>query len=83
MKLNKNEQYIVYKSFTESFEANLIKSKLEAFKIECYLIDEFMVNLLNPLSFNLDNGIKLYINKDDLEAVNQILVEDDSNIPEA
>lgn len=69
---------ITIKTFDNSFEANLLKSKLESENIVCYLFDETLITL-NPL-YNLTiDGIKLKINDFDKEKVIEIINAIESN----
>lgn len=69
-----DEKIIVFMTFDNPFEANLIKSKFESGSINCFLSDENIV-ALNPLYNNAVGGIKLHIFEKDLLNVQNILKE--------
>lgn len=65
---------ITVKTFDNTIDAYLLKSKLESKKIICYLFDEHTIGV-NPLYNVTIGGIKLKINEEDTEKVKQILSE--------
>ncbi len=69
-----NLELITIKTFDNSIEAHLLKSKLESENIKCFLFDENIV-CLNPLYNIAVGGIKLKINKSDIEKASQIINE--------
>lgn len=62
---------ITFKTFDQSIDAHLLKSKLESEGIVCYLFDEHTVSV-NPLYNITVGGIKLKINESDLEQAQSI-----------
>ena len=62
---------ITVKTFDNSVDAHLLKSKFESEGIVCYLFDEHTVSV-NPLYNVTVGGIKLKINDFDLEKAQQI-----------
>lgn len=67
-------ELITIKTFDNSIEAHLLKSKLESENIMCFLFDENIVGL-NPLYNITVGGIKLKINRWDIEKATQIINE--------
>lgn len=67
-------ELITIKTFDNLIEAHLLKSKLESEIIKCYLFDENIVGL-NPLYNITVGGIKLKINKADMEKATLIINE--------
>src|SRR5687767_8025040 len=65
---------ITVKTFDNSIDAHLLKSKFESEGIVCYLFDENTVSV-NPLYNITVGGIKLKINEADLEKAQQIYAE--------
>ena len=63
---------ITLKTFDNSIEVYLLKSKLESENIECFVIDENMITL-NPLFANAVGGIKLNINGEDLQKAQAVI----------
>ena len=67
-------KWVTVKTFDNSIDAHLLKSKLESEEIICRLFDENMVSL-NPL-FNVTvGGIKLKIKEADIAKAKTILAE--------
>jgi len=67
-------ELVTIKTFDNSIEAHLVRSKLESENIMCFLFDENIVGL-NPL-FNIAvGGIKLKINKLDVNKATLIIEE--------
>ena len=80
-------ELITLKTFDNSIEAHILKTKLESEDIACFLFDENIVGL-NPL-FNVTvGGIKLKINQSDLDKAAEIikasdaLIDDDGEVME-
>ena len=69
--------FITVKTFDNSGEAYVLKSKLESEGIKCYLFDENMVSL-NPLYNFLIGGIKLNVSKIDLQRAIEVIAEIDN-----
>ena len=69
-----DDKIIVFMTFDNPFEANLIKTKLESEGIECFLSDENMV-ALNPLYSHAVGGIKLHIFEKDFRDAQNLLKE--------
>lgn len=67
---------LTLKTFDNTFEANMLKSKLESEDIQCVLFDENLVSL-NPLYNITIGGIKLNINSADLGKAQSVLAEID------
>lgn len=65
---------VTLKTFENSIEANLLRSKLESEGILCFLFDENMVSL-NPLYNITLGGIKLKIREADAQKALQIIEE--------
>ncbi len=70
-------ELVTIKTFDNSIDSHILKSKLESEGIKCYLFDENMVSL--NLLYNITvGGIKLKINENDYEKANRIIEEIDS-----
>jgi hypothetical protein len=67
-------ELITIKTFDNSIEAHMVKSKLESENIMCILFDENIV-ALNPLYNVTVGGIKLKINKSDIDKATEIIEE--------
>lgn len=66
---------VVYKIFSSPIEANIVKGRLEAAGIHCFLADENTLTL-NPLYSQALGGVKLHIMEDDLEKADSLLSQD-------
>lgn len=67
-------ELITIKTFDNSFDAHLLRAKLESEGIACYIFDDNLISL-NPLYNFALNGIKLKINAFDKEKVIKIIYE--------
>lgn len=67
-------ELITLKTFDNSVEAHILRSRLESEGIPCFLFDENMISL-NPLYNVTLGGIKLKIHNNDLERANKIIAE--------
>lgn len=69
----KGEDIIVLCKFDTLIEANIVKTKLDANDIPCFLSDENLTNLINH---HLSGGIRLHIFAQDKERATQLLQKD-------
>ena len=67
-------ELVTIKTFDNSIEAHIMKSKLESENIMCFLLDENIVGL-NPLYDVAVGGIKLKIKKSDVGQATEIIEE--------
>lgn len=72
-----NDKTVVYSTYYNPMEANIIKAKLEDSGFACFLADE-NVATLNPLYNQAIGGVKLIVFERDVEAINNLLAEDNS-----
>ena len=70
-----HEKIVPYASFENVIKANIVKTKLDAFGIPCFLTGENFVNLY-PLPDTAFSGVKLFIFERDRDRVKEILEED-------
>lgn len=66
------KKVIVYGSFPSAIEANLAKTKLDAYGIPCFLTNEHLA-WLYPLTYFTAGQVRLHLFEDDLERANEIL----------
>jgi hypothetical protein len=59
-------------SYSTSYEANLVKSRLGAFGIDAILIDEHTINA-NWLWSNLLGGVKVQVSESEIEEARQLI----------
>ncbi|MBL1279698.1 MAG: DUF2007 domain-containing protein [Fluviicola sp.] len=69
-------ELITLKVFNTAIEAYILKNKLEGEGIVCYILDENIVTL-NPLLNFAVGGVRLQINKVDLDKAKDIIAEID------
>jgi len=69
-----SEQIIVFKQFDDVIEANIVKTKLDAYGIPCFLSEENLGSLYPGQHFNLFS-IRLHLFAQDAERANQIINE--------
>ncbi len=69
--------FTTLKTFDNSIEAHLLKSKLESEGLECVIFDEHMVNLA-PLNSFAVHGMKLKVKTEDYEKAIGLLEEIES-----
>jgi DNA-directed RNA polymerase subunit RPC12/RpoP len=71
--MQENNPIIVFNTFNSSIEANIIKAKLDAFGIPCFLSEENLTMLTTPL---LSGGIRLHLFERDRQQAQEILMDD-------
>jgi hypothetical protein len=69
------QKIIVFAAYDTVMSANLVKTKLDAYGIPCFLTDEHFVGLY-PIRNDLFPGVRLHIFEKDKEQVKEILVEE-------
>ena len=72
-----NDKTVVYKTFYNPIEGNIVKARLEDSGFSCFLADE-NVSTIYPLYNQAIGGIKLIVFEDDVDQINQLLAEDNS-----
>jgi len=73
-----DDKIIVFDSYDTVMAANLVKTKLDAYGIPCFLSDEHFVGLY-PFRNELFPGVRLHIFEKDRERVMEILVEQNTS----
>jgi hypothetical protein len=71
-----SEKIIVFDSYDTGIQASLVKTKLDAYGIPCFLTGENFVNLY-PFRNELFSGVQLFIFEKDKDRVVEILAEGD------
>lgn len=72
-----HEKIVVYEAFGTVMQANLAKTKLDAYGIPCFLTEENFTSLY-PFMNDIFPGVRLHIFEKDKEQVKEILMEDPS-----
>jgi hypothetical protein len=70
-----DRKVVVYGAFRSVIEANLAKTKLDAYGIPCFLTDEHLASLY-PLAYLAAGHVRLHIFEDDRARVKEILEEE-------
>jgi hypothetical protein len=70
-----SEKIVVYDSYETVMQANLVKTKLDAYGIPCFLSEENFTNLL-PIKNELFPGVRLHIFERDRARVTEILSDE-------
>lgn len=74
---------VVYRYFETSIDANIIKAKLDAFGIPCFLTEENMANLYPGVGYHmLAFRVRLHLFEDDIDSANKILEENHLELDE-
>lgn len=73
------DKIIVFESYDTVMAANLVKTKLDAYGIPCFLSDEHFVGLY-PIRNELFPGVRLHIFEKDQARVKEILTEQRGDI---
>ena len=71
------DRIVIYETFTDPIEANIVKGLLESFGIECFLTEENMVTL-NAMYSTAVGGIKLNVFEKDTDRISAILQSENS-----
>jgi len=66
---------IVFDSYENTIKANLVKTKLDAYGIPCFLSGENFVNLY-PFKNELFSGASLHVFENDVVRIKEILEEE-------
>ncbi len=66
------EKIVVFAVYDSVIDANIIKTKLDAYGIPCFLTDENISNLY-PLPGNSFSGARLHVFESDVEQVKSLV----------
>ena len=72
--MDKPDKIVVFAVYGSVIEANIIKTKLDAYGIPCFLTDE-NISSLYPLPANSFSGARLHVFERDVEEVKAIILE--------
>lgn len=70
-----NDKIILFKKYDSVIDANLVKTKLDAYGIPCFLTNE-TVSSLYPLPYMKGMEVRLYIFEADNDRVHEIIREE-------
>ncbi len=77
--MDQEERIVVFKEFDSAIQANIIKAKLDAFDIPCFLTDE---NNPYPSHSIISHGVRLHVFQEDIDRINVILEEQNLHVSE-
>jgi hypothetical protein len=69
------EKIIVFQAYDTVMDANLAKTKLDAYGIPCFLTDEHLTNLY-PIRNAIFPGVRLHIFEKDFMQASEIMKEE-------
>ena len=69
------EKIIIYQAFDTVMQANLAKTKLDAYGIPCFLTEENFTSLY-PFRNDIFPGVRLHIFEKDVDRAKEILTEE-------
>ena len=69
------EKIVVYEAYNTAMDANLAKTKLDAYGIPCFLTEENFTNLY-PIRNAIFPGVRLHIFEQDQARVKEILTDE-------
>ncbi len=75
--MQEQDSIIVFETFHSLIDANIVKSKLDAFGIPCFLSEENVTHLITPL---LSGGIRLHIFEKDRDNAVDVLMNSPAHI---
>jgi hypothetical protein len=71
-KKDQDDNIIVYNTYNNSIEANLVKTKLDAYGIPCFLSEENFGSIF-PFKNQSFGGVRLHIFENDKSRVTEII----------
>jgi DNA-directed RNA polymerase subunit RPC12/RpoP len=79
--MNQEDRIVVLREFDNAIQANIIKTKLDAFDIPCFLTEENLANIY-PAQPVLSIGVRLHVFQNDVDQANIILEEQNLSVSE-
>lgn len=77
--MGERDEIVVFRKFETTIEANIVRSKLEAYDIPCFLTEENMTNLYPGASSLMNFNVRLHLFARDLSRAQQVLEENHLN----
>jgi hypothetical protein len=72
---NEQDNIVVFRKFQDCISANIVKSKLDAYGIPCFLTEENLANLYPGASALMNSQVRLHLFNRDVEAALQVMSE--------
>ena len=79
--MNQPDRIVVFREFDNVIKANIIKTKLDAFDVPCFLTEENLANLY-PAQPILSVGVRLHVFQKDIDRANALLEEQNLSVSE-
>jgi hypothetical protein len=79
--MEEQDEIIVFQRFESAIDANIVKTKLDANGIPCFLTEENLANLI-PLQNFLAIGVRLHLFSKDVEWAKSVLNDNNLSINE-
>jgi hypothetical protein len=79
--MQNHDEIVVLKEFDATIDASIVKAKLDAYGIPCFLTEENMANLY-PGQSALAFRVRLHVFKKDMEEASQLLSEQNLQVEE-
>lgn len=79
--MEERDEIIVFRRFENAIDANIVKTKLDANGIPCFLTEENLANLY-PLQNFLAMGVRLHLFSKDVEWAQSVLNDNNLSINE-
>ena len=73
--MNNSDEIVVFRNFENPIDANIVKSKLDAYGIPCFLTEENMANLYPGASSLMNFNVRLHLFAYDIERARNIMEE--------
>lgn len=73
--MDERDEIIVFRKFETSIDAYIVKSKLDAYGIPCFLTEENMTNLYPGASSLMNFNVRLHLFAYDIERARNIMEE--------
>ena len=73
--MDERDEIIVFRKFETSIDASIIKSKLDAYGVPCFLTQENMTNLYPGASSLMNSNVRLHLFAYDIERARKITEE--------
>ncbi len=74
------DDIVVFQKFDNAIEANIVKSKLDAYGVPCFLTEENMANLYPGASNLMNFSVRLHLFQHDMERARQIMSENNLRV---
>lgn len=78
--MDTQDDIVVFDNFKTSIEANIVKSKLDAYGVPCFLTEENMANLYPGANSLMNFAVRLHLFSRDVERARNIMSENNMTL---